>query len=220
MRLRKVKNAKERLEIDNNPFFIPEPENNKGIWNKIFNNDNPIHIEIGCGKGQFISTLAKLNPNINYIAIEKFDSVLLRCLEKVIDSGLTNLKLCVMDAAMITNYFTESEVKRIYLNFSDPWPKKHHAKRRLTSPLFLEQYSHILDKKGEIFFKTDNRGLFEYSLESISNNGYSISNISLDLHKDLEKYPDNITTEFEDKWSKLGPIYRLEARFKEVKEVE
>lgn len=216
MRLRKVKNAKERLEIDNNPFFIPEPENNKGIWNKIFNNDNPIHIEIGCGKGQFISTLAKLNPNINYIAIEKFDSVLLRCLEKVIDSGLTNLKLCVMDAAMITNYFTESEVKRIYLNFSDPWPKKHHAKRRLTSPLFLEQYSHILDKKGEIFFKTDNRGLFEYSLESITNNGYSISNISLDLHKDLEKYPDNITTEFEDKWSKLGPIYRLEARFKEV----
>jgi len=215
MRLRKVKNAKERLEVDNNSFFIPEPELNKGKWNEVFNNNNPIHIEIGCGKGQFISTLAKLNPDINYIAIEKFDSVLLRCLEKVIDSGLTNLKLCVMDAAMISNYFSNAEVKRIYLNFSDPWPKKHHAKRRLTSPLFLEQYKLILDKKGEIFFKTDNRGLFEYSLESISNNGYSISNISLDLHKDLEKYPDNITTEFEDKWSKLGPIYRLEARFKE-----
>ena len=216
MRLRKVKNAKERLEIDNNSFYIPEPEKYKGSWNKLFGNDNPIHIEIGCGKGQFISTLAKLNPDINYIAIEKFDSVLLRCLEKVIDSELNNLKLCVMDAAMISNYFAESEVKRIYLNFSDPWPKKHHAKRRLTSPLFLEQYKKIIDKKGEIFFKTDNRGLFEYSLESISNNGYSISNISLDLHKDLEKYPDNITTEFEDKWSKLGPIYRLEARLKEV----
>ncbi len=216
MRLRKVKNAKERLEIDNNPFYIPEPEKYKGSWNKLFGNDNPIHIEIGCGKGQFISTLAKLNPDINYIAIEKFDSVLLRCLEKVIDSELNNLKLCVMDAAMISNYFAESEVKRIYLNFSDPWPKKHHAKRRLTSPLFLEQYKKIIDTKGEIFFKTDNRGLFEYSLESISNNGYSISNISLDLHKDLEKYPDNITTEFEDKWSKLGPIYRLEARLKEV----
>lgn len=215
MRLRKVKNAKERLEVNNNPFFISEPEINKGKWNEVFNNDNPIHIEIGCGKGQFISTLAKLNPDINYIAIEKFDSVLLRCLEKVIDSGLTNLKLCVMDAQMISNYFKQDEVKRIYLNFSDPWPKKHHAKRRLTSPLFLEQYKLILDKKGEIFFKTDNRGLFEYSLESISNNGFSISNISLDLHKDLEKYPDNITTEFEDKWSKLGPIYRLEARFKE-----
>ncbi|MBQ7642001.1 MAG: tRNA (guanosine(46)-N7)-methyltransferase TrmB [Acholeplasmatales bacterium] len=215
MRLRKVKNAKERLEVNNNPFFISEPELNKGKWNEVFNNTNPIHIEIGCGKGQFISTLAKLNPDINYIAIEKFDSVLLRCLEKVIDSDLTNLKLCVMDAQMISNYFKQDEVKRIYLNFSDPWPKKHHAKRRLTSPLFLEQYKLILDKKGEIFFKTDNRGLFEYSLESISNNGFSISNISLDLHKDLEKYPDNITTEFEDKWSKLGPIYRLEARFKE-----
>ena len=216
MRLRKVKNAKERLAVDNNQYFISEPEQNKGNWNKVFNNDNPIHIEIGCGKGQFISTLAKQNPDINYIAIEKFDSVLLRCLEKVIDSELNNLKLCVMDAAMISNYFAESEVKRIYLNFSDPWPKKHHAKRRLTSPLFLEQYKKIIDTKGEIFFKTDNRGLFEYSLESISNNGYSISNISLDLHKDLEKYPDNITTEFEDKWSKLGPIYRLEARLKEV----
>jgi len=215
MRLRKVKNAKERLEIDNNPFYISTPEEYKGKWNELFKNNNPIHIEIGCGKGQFISTLAKLNPDINFIAIEKFDSVLLRCLEKVIDSGLTNLKLCVLDAAMISNYFDSSEVKRIYLNFSDPWPKKHHAKRRLTSPLFLEQYKLILDKKGEIFFKTDNRGLFEYSLESISNNGYSISNISLDLHKDLEKYPFNITTEFEDKWSKLGPIYRLEARFKE-----
>ncbi len=215
MRLRKVKNAKERLEIDNNPFYISKPEDYKGKWNELFKNNNPIHIEIGCGKGQFISTLAKLNPDINFIAIEKFDSVLLRCLEKVIDSGLTNLKLCVLDAAMISNYFDSSEVKRIYLNFSDPWPKKHHAKRRLTSPLFLEQYKLILDKKGEIFFKTDNRGLFEYSLESISNNGYSISNISLDLHKDLEKYPFNITTEFEDKWSKLGPIYRLEARFKE-----
>jgi len=215
MRLRKVKNAKERLAVDNNQYFISEPEQNKGNWNKVFNNDNPIHIEIGCGKGQFISTLAKQNPDINYIAIEKFDSVLLRCLEKVIDMDLNNLKLCVMDAQMISNYFLKDEVKRIYLNFSDPWPKKHHAKRRLTSPLFLEQYKMILDKKGEIFFKTDNRGLFEYSLESISNNGYSISNISLDLHKDIEKYPDNITTEFEDKWSKLGPIYRLEARFKE-----
>ncbi len=217
MRLRKVKNAKERLAVDNNKYFISEPEQNKGKWNEIFGNNNPIHIEIGCGKGQFISTLAKQNPDINFIAIEKFDSVLLRCLEKVIDMDLNNLKLCVMDAQMISNYFKNDEVKRIYLNFSDPWPKKHHAKRRLTSPIFLEQYKMILDKKGEIFFKTDNRGLFEYSLESISNNGYSISNISLDLHKDTEKYPDNITTEFEDKWSKLGPIYRLEARFKEEK---
>ncbi|MBQ9899967.1 MAG: tRNA (guanosine(46)-N7)-methyltransferase TrmB [Acholeplasmatales bacterium] len=212
MRLRKVKNAKERLEQNNNPYFISNPEEYKGKWNELFKNNNPIHIEIGCGKGQFISTLANRNPNINYIAIEKFDSVLLRCLEKVLDMELNNLKLCVLDAQMLSNYFTKDEINRIYLNFSDPWPKKHHAKRRLTSPLFLEEYKKVLPSTGEIFFKTDNRGLFEYSLESISNNGYSISNISLDLHKDIEKYPDNITTEFEDKWSKLGPIYRLEAR--------
>ena len=214
MRLRKVKNARERLMVDNNKYFINEPELYKGKWNELFGNNNPLHIEIGCGKGQFMSTLAKLNPDINYIAIEKFDSVLLRCLEKVIDSDLKNIKLCVLDAQMISNYFDNNEVERIYLNFSDPWPKKHHAKRRLTSSIFLDEYKKILKKTGEIFFKTDNRGLFEYSLESISNNGYSISNISLDLHKDLEKYPDNITTEFEDKWSKLGPIYRLEARIK------
>ena len=199
MMLRKVKNAKERLEQNNNQYFISNPEEYKGKWNELFKNNNPIHIEIGCGKGQFISTLADRNKDINYIAIEKFDSVLLRCLEKVLDMDLNNLKLCVLDAQMLSNYFTKDEIDRIYLNFSDPWPKKHHAKRRLTSPLFLEEYKKVLPKTGEIFFKTDNRGLFEYSLESISNNGYSISNISLDLHKDIEKYPDNITTEFEDK---------------------
>ena len=210
MRLRKVKNAKERL-IDNH-YFIEDAKSNKGNWNKVFNNDNPIHIEIGCGKGQFISALSKLNPEINYIAIEKFDSVLLRALEKVSDDDIPNLRLAIMDANEICEYFSDNELSRIYLNFSDPWPKKHHAKRRLTSPLFLEQYRKILNNDGEIFFKTDDRGLFEYSLESFNECNYKIHNISLDLHKDTEKYPDNITTEFEDKWSQLGPIYRLEAK--------
>ncbi|MCR5113594.1 MAG: tRNA (guanosine(46)-N7)-methyltransferase TrmB [Acholeplasmatales bacterium] len=214
MRLRKVKNARERLQVNNNPYFINEPELNKGKWSEVFGNENPIHIEIGCGKGQFMSTLAKLHPDINYIAIEKFDSVLLRCLEKIIDQDIPNLKIAVMDAQVLLTYFSEKEVDRIYLNFSDPWPKKHHAKRRLTSPLFLEQYKKVLKEDGEIHFKTDNRGLFEYSLESFCNNGFSLSNISLDLHKDTEKYPDNITTEFEDKWSQFGPIYRLEAKEK------
>ena len=214
MRLRKVKNARERLQVNNNPYFINEPELNKGKWSEVFGNENPIHIEIGCGKGQFMSTLAKLHPDINYIAIEKFDSVLLRCLEKIIDQDIPNLKIAVMDAQVLLTYFSEKEVDRIYLNFSDPWPKKHHAKRRLTSPLFLEQYKKVLKEGGEIHFKTDNRGLFEYSLESFCNNGFSLSNISLDLHKDTEKYPDNITTEFEDKWSQFGPIYRLEAKEK------
>ena len=214
MRLRKVKNARERLQVDNNKYFINEPELYKGKWKEVFGNENPIHIEIGCGKGQFMSTLAKLHPDINYIAIEKLDSVLLRCLEKIIDQDIPNLKIAVMDAQVLLTYFSEKEVDRIYLNFSDPWPKKHHAKRRLTSPLFLEQYKKVLKDDGEIHFKTDNRGLFEYSLESFNNNGFSLSNISLDLHKDTEKYPDNITTEFEDKWSQFGPIYRLEAKEK------
>ncbi len=215
MRLRNIKNAKERLMVDNNRFYINEPLNYKGKWNQLFNNSNPIHVEIGCGKGQFISTLAKLNPNINYIAIEKYDSVLLRCLEKVIDSDLNNLKLITFDASELRDLFSDKEISRIYLNFSDPWPKSHHAKRRLTSSIFLNIYKYILKEDGEIFFKTDNRKLFEFSLESFNENNYKLSNISLDLHNDLEKYKDNITTEFEDKWSKLGPIYRLEARLKD-----
>jgi tRNA (guanine-N7-)-methyltransferase len=215
MRLRNIKNAKERLMVDNNRFYINEPLNYKGKWNQLFNNSNPIHVEIGCGKGQFISTLAKLNPDINYIAIEKYDSVLLRCLEKVIDSDLNNLKLITFDASELRDLFSDKEVSRIYLNFSDPWPKSHHAKRRLTSSIFLNIYKYILKEDGEIFFKTDNRKLFEFSLESFNENNYKLSNISLDLHNDLEKYKDNITTEFEDKWSKLGPIYRLEARLKD-----
>lgn len=214
MRLRKVKNAPERLKQNDNKYYIENPLDYKGKWNTLFENNNPLHIEIGCGKGQFMMTLAKNNPDINYIAIEKFDSVLLRCLEKALEEDIPNLKLTIIDAAKITDYFDNNEVNRIYLNFSDPWPKTCHAKRRLTSPLFLEGYKNILTKDGEIFQKTDNRHLFEYSLESFNTNGFSLSNISLDLHKDIEKYPDNITTEFEDKWSKLGPIYRLEARIK------
>lgn len=209
MRLRKVKNAYEKLLACN--AFIENPKDNKGNWKKVFNNTNPIHIEIGCGKGQFIIELAKRNPNINYIAIEKYDSVLLRASEKATVENLDNLKLAMIDANTINEYFDLKEVNRIYLNFSDPWPKSCHAKRRLTSSLFLNQYKEILADDGELHQKTDNRGLFEYSLESFNQNGWSLKHISLDLHKDYEKYPDNITTEFEDKWSKLGPIYRLEA---------
>lgn len=214
MRLRKVKNARERLMVDNNKYFINEPEKYKGNWNSLFDNQNEIHIEIGCGKGRFISELAKRNPNINYIAIEKFDSVLLRALEKVIDGDYNNLKLCQLDAQMLSNYFDKGEVSRIYLNFSDPWPKKCHAKRRLTHENFLNEYKKVLVSDGEIHFKTDNRNLFEFSIESFNKNNWILSEISLDLHKDLEKYPFNIETEFEEKWSKLGPIYRLVAKLK------
>ena len=214
MRLRKVKDASEKLKRDDNKYYIEDAKLLKGNWNNVFNNTNPIHIEIGCGKGQFMIALAKRHPDRNYVAIEKYDSVLLRTLEKAMEEDLDNLKLACMDANTISDYFQKEEVSRIYLNFSDPWPKTCHAKRRLTSKLFLDQYREILKQDGEIFQKTDNRGLFEFSLESFNNNGFKLSHISLDLHKDAEKYPNNITTEFEDKWSKLGPIYRLEARLK------
>ena len=209
MRLRKVKNALEKLSVNEN-YFIKNPEEKKGNWSNVFQKDNPIHIEIGCGKGQFISKLAALNPNINYIAIEKYDSVLLRCLEKVEELELPNLRLAIIDANTLTDYFIDKEISSIYINFSDPWPKYAHRKRRLTYTTFLESYMKILKDDGAVFQKTDNRKLFEFSLESFNTNGWLLSNISLDLHKDEDI--ENITTEFEDKWSKLGPIYRLEAR--------
>jgi tRNA (guanine-N7-)-methyltransferase len=214
MRLRKVKNARERLAQNNNPYYIEDAKIYKGKWQSLFKNENPLYIEIGCGKGQFIMELAKRNPNINYVALEKFDSVLLRALEKAILDDIPNLKLAVIDAESITEYFDKGEVSKIYLNFSDPWPKKCHAKRRLTFKTFLDQYRIILKEDGNIEQKTDNRHFFEFSLESFNDNGWKLHDICLDLHNETEKYPDNITTEFEDKWSKLGPIYRLVAEKK------
>lgn len=209
MRLRKVKNALERLE-ENKKYFVSNPEEYKGKWASLFANDNELNIEIGSGKGKFITSLALANPNINYIGIEKYDSVLLRCNELALKSDIPNLRLILIDAASIKDYFAPEEVDAIYLNFSDPWPKTCHAKRRLTSPLFLNNFKDILKASGQIRQKTDNRGLFEYSLESLNSNGWALSDISLDLHND-PRYPENITTEFEEKWSKLGPIYRLVA---------
>lgn len=208
MRLRKVKNAYERLK-NCSGYFIENPIQYKGKWNSFFQNSNPLHIEIGCGKGKFITTLASLNPNINYVAIEKYDSVLLRASEKLAEIELPNLKLILLDATHIEDVFAEQEVSRIYINFSDPWPKAAHKKRRLTYKTFLESYEHILKSDGAVYQKTDNRKLFEFSLESFNENNWLLSNISLDLHQD--KDISNIETEFEEKWSKLGPIYRLEA---------
>lgn len=208
MRLRKVKDA--LLKLNNSRYFIADPVSLKGNWKSLFNNNNPIHIEIGCGKGKFISELASINKDINYIAIEKFDSVLLRTAEKLEEMDLDNLKIVLIDADKLTDYFAEKEIDLIYINFSDPWPKYGHRKRRLTYKTFLDSYKFILKDDGAVFQKTDNRKLFEFSLESFNENNWLISNISLDLHKDTETF--NITTEFEEKWSKLGPIYRLEAR--------
>lgn len=209
MRLRHVKNAFEDLANDTK-YFVLNPKDYHGKWAlEVFKNNNPIHIEIGCGKGQFTMGLAKHFPDINFIAIEKYDSVLVRCLEKVSQDDIPNLKLVLLDALMLKEVFDKGEVEEIYLNFSDPWPKTRHAKRRLTSYIYLDIYRNILASDGAIIQKTDNRSLFESSLESLSQNDWYLTNISLDLHKtDLF----NITTEYEDKWSPKGPIYRLEAR--------
>lgn len=209
MRLRHVKNAFEDLANDTK-YFVLNPKDYHGKWAlEVFKNNNPIHIEIGCGKGQFMMGLAKHFPDINFIAIEKYDSVLVRCLEKVSQDDIPNLKLVLLDALMLKEVFDKGEVEEIYLNFSDPWPKTRHAKRRLTSYIYLDIYRNILASDGAIIQKTDNRSLFESSLESLSQNDWYLTNISLDLHKtDLF----NITTEYEDKWSPKGSIYRLEAR--------
>ena len=211
MRLRNIKGADEKL-AQNTRDFVADPQENKGCWHKVFGNNNPIHIEIGMGKGQFLTELALRNPNINYIGIEKFTSVLLRASEKLIDVDVNNVRIINVDALKLTEFFDKEEVNRIYLNFSDPWPKNAHAKRRLTSNRFLPIYQEILVKDGEIHFKTDNRLLFEFSLESLNNYGLILSNISLDLHN--SNFENNIMTEYEERFSKFGPIYRLEAKFR------
>ena len=198
MRQRNVKNKQEIM--DNSKYLIIDPKEYIGKWKKIFNNNNPIHIEIGTGKGRFIINKAIENPSINFIGIEKFDSILARCLEKIPD-GLDNLKIVRLNALDIDSVF-KKEIDTIYLNFSDPWPKKRWYKRRLTSPIFLEKYDNLFKKDKTIIQKTDNRDLFEYSLISLSNYGYTIEDISLDLHN--SHIEDNIETEYEEKFSKKG----------------
>lgn len=211
MRVRNRKGAAEYLE--NNPqYVILNPEDSKGKWRQVFGNDNPIHIEVGSGKGRFVTGMAAQNPNINYIGIDIQLSVLSYALDKVLASGLPNIKLLRVDGSSLTNYFEKGEVDLMYLNFSDPWPKTRHEKRRLTYKTFLETYEQILPDKGEIHFKTDNRGLFEYSLGSMSQYGMILKQVWLDLH--ASDFEGNVMTEYEEKFSKKGQvIYRLEARF-------
>lgn len=213
MRLRNVKHAKELIE-KNSQIVIKKPNELKGLWNKLFNNDNPVELEIGCGKGKFIVDKAILNKNINFIGIEKFDSVIVRGIEKLLEKPLQNVKLIRVDAENIENIFAKSEVNIIYLNFSDPWPKNRHAKKRLTSKKYLDRYSNILVNNGEIRVKTDNYKLFEFSMMSFNNHSkYVIDEISLDLYKNLPE--DNVRTEFEMKFVEKGNrIYYIKAIYK------
>ena len=208
MRLKKVKNALERIK--ESIYYVNFLEQYKGKWKDVFKNENPIHIEIGMGKGDFIIGMAKQNKNINYIGIEMYDSVMVKAIEKLKEVELKNLKLILFDASKINEVF-ENEISRIYLNFSDPWPKKKHAKRRLTSSVFLEKYESVFkDNKKEIFQKTDNNDLFEFSMESLKEAGYELKNVSRDLHS--TNIIENIMTEYEKKFSSQGiKINRLEA---------
>ena len=205
MRLRNVKGA--AATIESSDCIILNPKDNKGSFNRLFNNDNPIYIEIGMGKGNFIIENAIKYPNINFIGIEKFDSVMVRAIEKLNGKYIANLKFIKMDATEIDEVF-EKEVDRIYLNFSDPWPKKRHAKRRLTHTEFLRKYDRIFKSTREIVLKTDNRKLFEFSIIELTNYGYKIQEISLDLYKD--DIIDNIQTEYEKRFNEKGfPIYMI-----------
>lgn len=208
MRLKKVKDAK--IKVESSKYYVNMPEEQKGKWKELFKNNNPIHIEIGMGKGNFIIGMAKMNPNINYIGIEMYDSVMVKAVQKLnSEENINNLKLILLDASKIEDVF-ENEISRIYLNFSDPWPKAKHEKRRLTSKIFLEKYDKIFKGQNQIFQKTDNNELFDFSMVSLIENGYELKNVTRNLH--FENPKDNIMTEYEEKFSSLGiKINRLEA---------
>lgn len=204
MRLRNITGSRE--VIAESDFVVQESilEQCPGTWNEIFGNDNPIHIEIGMGKGKFIHAMAKAHPDINYVGIEKYSSVLLRAIQKMEEEELPNLKFIRMDAEDIVKVFGKGEVDKIYLNFSDPWPKDRHAKRRLPSRQFLARYDIILKKDSRLEFKTDNRGLFDFAVEELEPAGWKAEVITYDLHADENLMQGNIMTEYEEKFSSIG----------------
>lgn len=211
MRMRKKKNCVVRMDRCDT-IWIKDPETHAGHWSEVFGNNNPIHIEIGCGKGNFVVGMAKQNPDINYIAIERVEDVIVIAMEKAMEAQTSNVRFVSLDANALETFFDVHEVERIYLNFSDPWPKKKQAKRRLTHKNFLDKYKQLLENGKYICFKTDNRALFDFSLNSFAEENFKLSNISLDLHG--SDFEGNVMTEYEKKFSDAGmPIYRLEATY-------
>lgn len=207
MRLRHIQGAEEAIAAS--PYVIQTPERHRGRFSGLFGNDHPIEIEVGMGKGKFIMELAAQNPDINYIGIERYSSVLLRALQKRAELELPNIYFMCVDAKELNQFFAPEEVSKIYLNFSDPWPKDRHAKRRLTSPEFMKVYGQILAETGKVEFKTDNQGLFAYSLEAIPEAGWKIDAFTHDLHHS-DMAEGNVMTEYEMKFSSMGnPICKL-----------
>ena len=208
MRLRNITGCREM--IGESEFVVHEPETMKGKWREAFGNDHPVYVEIGMGKGRFLMDMARLYPEINFIGIEKYSSVLLRAVEKQDELQLPNLRFIRMDAENINEVFGKDEVDRIYLNFSDPWPKDRHAKRRLTSRQFFARYDQMLKKEGRVEFKTDNKALFDFSVEEVKKAGWILEECTYDLHNDTRLNEGNVMTEYEKKFSELGnPICKL-----------
>jgi tRNA (guanine-N7-)-methyltransferase len=211
MRLRNKPGAKETI-LQHPNYILTDGSDWKGKWQERFLKAQPLHIEVGSGKGQFIVEMAKAHPEINYIGIEMQTNSIISILEKQLEEQLPNLQLLLVDGADLTDYFSDGEVDQVYLNFSDPWPKTRHEKRRLTYKTFLRTYETIAKPKAELHFKTDNQKLFEYSLASVTWYGMTLKKVWLDLH--ASDFEGNIMTEYEEKFSSKGqPIYRLEAIF-------
>lgn len=211
MRLRNVPRAEGTIQ--NHPAVIKRPEAQKGCWRQVFGNSKPIHIEIGMGKGRYLLTMASLHPDVNFVGIERYTSVLLRAVEKFDTEEfkmLKNIRFVCMDARDVAEVFAHGEVARIYLNFSDPWPKARHEKRRLTSHEFLERYEQILVPGGTLEFKTDNTELFNFSLEQVRSSSWTLEHYTYDLHHHEIMNEGNVMTEYEEKFSARGnPINKL-----------
>ncbi len=216
MRLRNIPRADSVISAHS--LAVNEPKEYKGLWQNVFENDNPVHVEIGMGKGQFLTKMAAVHPDINYIGIERYSSVLLRALERYDllaalpddtavmreSVGLRNIRFICMDANDLPLVFAKGEVDKIYLNFSDPWPKARHARRRLTSKEFLAVYKQVLKPGCEVEFKTDNTGLFDFTLEQVQEAEWEIKEFTYDLHHDERMNEGNIMTEYEEKFSSKG----------------
>lgn len=211
MRLRKKPWVKDQI-VTYEHLLVLEPESYRGKWHERFDNHNPIHIELGTGKGNFITTLAERNPNCNFIGVELREEVLIQAVRKANEKNLPNLAFLWLNVVNIDEVFEQGELSQIYLNFSDPWPKSGHAKRRLTHRGFLEKYKHILHTGDKIALKTDNEKLFEFSLNEFSDCGFRLQNITFDLHNSRFEEARSVMTEYEQKFVKLGmKIYRVEA---------
>lgn len=211
MRLRKKPWAKEEI-VSYDKLVVLDPQAQCGKWSNWFGNNHPIHVELGTGKGNFITTLAEKNPDINYIGVEVREEVLITAVRKAAEKELTNIAFLWMNITKLEEVFAAGEVGRFFLNFSDPWPKTRHAKRRLTYRDFLDRYKKILQKGNEIHLKTDNEKLFEFSLNEMSDSGLRLKNITFDLHNSSFEEAKSVMTEYEQKFVNLGmKIYRVEA---------